>query len=60
MEKAWRVTKEFNEQRNEYQLMGKGLILEMLGLLLRSLEDGSDNTVPSALSPKRRCANSTW
>ena len=50
MEKAWRVTKEFNEQRSEYQLMGKGLILEMLGLLLRSLEDGSDNTLPPALS----------
>ena len=50
MEKAWRVTKEFNEQRSEYQLMGKGLILEMLGLLLRSLEDGSDNTLPQALS----------
>lgn len=50
LDKAWRLVKEYSEEQPEFQLMVKALIIEMLVLILRSLEKAQDNTVTLALS----------
>lgn len=50
LDKAWRLVKEYSEEQPEFQLMVKALIIEMLVLILRSLEKVQDNTVTLALS----------
>lgn len=50
LDKAWRPVKEYSEEQPEFQLMVKALIIEMLVLILRSLEKVQDNTVTLALS----------
>lgn len=50
LEKAWQLAQEFNEQKSEYHLLGKGLVLELLGYLLRSLEEQQGNKVTTSLS----------
>lgn len=50
LDKAWRLVKEYGEEQPEFQLMVKALIIEMLVLILRSLEKTQDNTVTLALS----------
>ncbi|KAF1296239.1 AraC family transcriptional regulator [Enterococcus sp. JM4C] len=50
LDKAWRLTKEYNEEKPEFQLMSKALIIEMLVLILRSLQNEQGSTVTSELS----------
>lgn len=50
LDNAWRLVKEYSEEQPEFQLMVKALIIEMLVLILRSLEKVQDNTVTLALS----------
>lgn len=50
LDKAWRLVKEYGEEQPEFQLMVKALIIEMLVLILRSLEKVQDNNVTLALS----------
>lgn len=52
LEKAWQLSKEYTEEKYNYQLMGKGLIIEMLTLILRSLEKESTNQLSLPL-PER-------
>ncbi|MGL4522579.1 MAG: AraC family transcriptional regulator [Bacilli bacterium] len=50
LEKAWRLTRECNEEKPEYQLMCKAIIIEMLVIILRSLPREIENTVALELS----------
>ncbi|MBL1225907.1 helix-turn-helix transcriptional regulator [Enterococcus sp. BWR-S5] len=50
LEKAWRLAQEFNEQQEEFQLMGKALVIEMLVLILRSLNKKREEIIPQTLS----------
>ncbi|EOL48835.1 AraC family transcriptional regulator [Enterococcus phoeniculicola] len=50
LDKAWRLTREYNEEKPEFQLMVKALIIEMLVLILRSLEKEQGSTVTLELS----------
>ena len=37
-DKAWQLIEEFNQQKTNFNLMGKALVMEMMILILRSLE----------------------
>ncbi|WP_086347782.1 helix-turn-helix transcriptional regulator [Candidatus Enterococcus clewellii] len=50
LEKAWRLAQEFNDRRAEFQLMGKALVIEMLVLILRSLDQKREEIIPQTLS----------
>ncbi|MBS7576060.1 MULTISPECIES: AraC family transcriptional regulator [unclassified Enterococcus] len=50
LECAWRVVKEYNNQANEFHLMGKALINEMLVLIIRGLSSENDDLLEQKLS----------
>lgn len=50
--KAWQLTHEFNSHNIHHDLMGKGIILEMLALILRSLTPSDPNNSLSVISEK--------
>lgn len=54
LNKAWQLTKEFNNHDYHYQLMGKGIIIEMLALILRGLEKKQTNQMSLPLSKKKK------
>ncbi|MGX7163211.1 AraC family transcriptional regulator [Enterococcus massiliensis] len=53
MEKAWLLTREIAEKQNEFQVMQKALVMEMLVLILRGLEE-KHNNLTSYLSKKEK------
>ncbi|MDH6365854.1 AraC-like DNA-binding protein [Enterococcus sp. PF1-24] len=54
LDKAWHLAKEFNEQNEEFQLMGKALLIEMLVLILRSFSQRSNDLVDQTLSKSEK------
>ncbi|MDR0885391.1 MAG: AraC family transcriptional regulator [Clostridiales Family XIII bacterium] len=50
LDKAWLLMKEYCNQGRDYALMGKGLVIEMLVYILRSLEMKRDNVSNISLS----------
>lgn len=57
LEKAWELTKEFTEQQSDYQLMGKALIIEMLVMILRSIEHNQEQFKPRLSQTEKRQQN---
>lgn len=52
VKKAWQLTKEFNNHGLHHELMGKGIILEMLVLILRSLSSQQSDKFLANISEK--------
>ncbi|MGM0295829.1 AraC family transcriptional regulator [Enterococcus sp. AZ034] len=54
LDKAWQLVRESNEEQDEFQLMQKALIIEMLVYILRGLNDKRLNVVPYLTESQRR------
>lgn len=46
MEKAWELIRELSEEQSEYQVLQKALVMEMLVLILRGLNEQRNNIQP--------------
>lgn len=54
LDKAWQLVKESNEERDEFQLIQKALLIEMLVYILRGLNDEDSNVVPYLSKSQQR------
>lgn len=54
LEKAWQLVKESSEERDEFQLMQKAVLMEMLVYILRGLNEDHINVVPYLSKSQRR------
>lgn len=53
-DRAWQLVNEVHEERSQYLLMIKGLVTEMLVMILRNLDEHRENTVEVQLSSNDR------
>lgn len=54
LEKAWQLVRESSEERDEFQLMQKAVLMEMLVYILRGLNEDHINVVPYLSKSQRR------